>query len=231
MISTPLSEFRKLEIPRDACIPTKRNLAGAMGYRELPAPVDSGIDRILPLLGELIRPQGGFIFSPIDESGDTYIDLGGVRLVTDEVIGRALNGATSLALFAGTIGDALEKRAESFMEDGDMFLGYLCDVAGSAAAEKTAAYIHSRVKEAAASEGLSSGNRYSPGYCGWDVAEQKKIFSVISADDCGIRLTESSMMYPVKSVSGVIPAGVRVRLRPYECAVCARKDCARRNQS
>jgi hypothetical protein len=226
---TTAAEFTVLEIPREVCVPSKHNLAGAMGYRELPVSVDSGLDRILPLLDELITPRGGFIFADIIESGDTYVDLGVVRFDTDSVIGRALTGATKLALFTGTIGSALETRAEEYMKAGDTFLGYLCDVAGSAAAEKTAAYIHARVREAAAAEGLSSGNRYSPGYCGWDVSEQRKIFTIIPEGRCGVSLTESSMMYPVKSVSGVIPVGVRVMHRPYACAVCTRKDCTRRN--
>ncbi|MCK7538940.1 MAG: hypothetical protein MZV63_52410 [Marinilabiliales bacterium] len=45
-------------------------------------------------------------------------------------------------------------------------------------------------------------NRFSPGYCGWDVAEQHKLFSFFKDNFCGITLTESALMNPVKSVSG-----------------------------
>ena len=71
-------------------------------------------------------------------------------------------------------------------------------------------------------------NRYSPGYCGWQVAEQHKLFQLIPDNYCGIRLTESALMDPVKSVSGIIGIGENVKINPYTCRMCDMPDCVYR---
>ena len=74
-------------------------------------------------------------------------------------------------------------------------------------------------------------NRFSPGYCGWHVSEQKKLFPLFpSAEPCGIRLTDSSLMLPIKSVSGVIGLGDGVRKLEYTCGLCTYDKCYRRKR-
>jgi hypothetical protein len=76
--------------------------------------------------------------------------------------------------------------------------------------------------------GMKITNRYSPGYCGWDVSEQHKLFRLIPDNFCGIRLTESALMDPVKSNSGIIGIGESVKMNPYTCSLCDLKECAYR---
>ena len=72
-------------------------------------------------------------------------------------------------------------------------------------------------------------NRYSPGYCGWNVSEQKNIFQLIPEKFCGIELTDSCVMVPMKSVSGIIGIGKEVRYNPYTCNLCKMENCFYRN--
>jgi hypothetical protein len=72
-------------------------------------------------------------------------------------------------------------------------------------------------------------NRYSPGYCGWDVAEQHKLFRLVPGNFCGIRLTESALMDPIKSISGIIGIGENVKFNKYTCNLCDFKNCRYRN--
>ena len=51
--------------------------------------------------------------------------------------------------------------------------------------------------------------RYSPGYCGWHVSGQRKLFRYLVPEDAGISLRESCLMQPLKSISGVIITGRR----------------------
>lgn len=79
--------------------------------------------------------------------------------------------------------------------------------------EELAAFIEKR--------GWKHTNRYSPGYCGWHVSEQQKLFSLFPvASPCGIQLTDSSLMIPIKSVSGIIGVGSHVRKLEYTCGLC-----------
>ena len=48
---------------------------------------------------------------------------------------------------------------------------------------------------------------YSPGYCGWDIRGQEKIFRVLHPHEIGVTLNSSCVMQPLKSVSGVLVIG------------------------
>ncbi|MHC4266624.1 MAG: vitamin B12 dependent-methionine synthase activation domain-containing protein, partial [Planctomycetota bacterium] len=48
---------------------------------------------------------------------------------------------------------------------------------------------------------------YSPGYCGWDISGQKKLFEYLHPGKIGISLNNTYLMTPLKSVSGVLVAG------------------------
>jgi len=72
-------------------------------------------------------------------------------------------------------------------------------------------------KEDIKEENVNSTNRYSPGYCQWDVGDKHKILSLSGEDPCGRKLKSSALMNPVKSISGLIGLGVDVKYRYYVC--------------
>ena len=73
---------------------------------------------------------------------------------------------------AGYRGEEPEKH-----EEGDLLRGYVYDVIGSEVVENAADMMQEELKAEAAAHGKKITNRFSPGYCGWDVAEQHKLFS------------------------------------------------------
>ncbi|MCF0209200.1 MAG: methionine synthase, partial [Bacteroidaceae bacterium] len=78
---------------------------------------------------------------------------------------------------------------------------------------------------------LHHTNRFSPGYCGWHVREQKLLFSTFPlAEPCGVKLTDSCLMLPIKSVSGVIGIGENVRKLEYTCGLCDYANCYKRRK-
>ena len=74
--------------------------------------------------------------------------------------------------------------------------------------------------------------RYSPGYCGWHMTGQRKLFEFVQPDRIGVSLTPSCLMQPLKSVSGVMIAGPR-EIHNFEpsypcCAECETHGCRAR---
>jgi len=65
----------------------------------------------------------------------------------------------------------------------------------------------------------------SPGYCGWDVSEQQKLFSLVNDMRIGIKLTESSLMIPIKSISGLWGFGEKLKKKEYNCNKCEEAMC------
>ncbi len=148
-----------------------------------------------------------------------------------KIISRQLRGSESYAFFAATAGQAFEEYQERLKQEGDIVKIYIADALGSILAEKTADFMEEALGKELIQKNWKHTNRYSPGYCGWHVSEQQNLFSIFPVSEpCGIRLTSSSLMLPIKSVSGVIGLGTDVRKLEYTCGLCNFEQCFRRKQ-
>lgn len=144
------------------------------------------------------------------------------------IVAGALASASHAAAFACTLGPAYEAWTAAAFRDGDPALGYIADAVGSAVAEALAAWLHAAIKRDLAARGWTTTNRYSPGYCGWSVAEQHQLFGLLPPRFCGISLNDSALMQPVKSVSGLIGAGPKAVFADYQCGTCDNRPCPQR---
>jgi hypothetical protein len=74
--------------------------------------------------------------------------------------------------------------------------------------------------------------RYSPGYCGWHLSGQRALFAALQPEEIGITLRESMLMVPLKSMSGVIVAGlpaIHAFADDYPfCGECRTRGCRER---
>ena len=206
----------------------------ALGYKEneSPEPVKEVLNEIYPEIKKLVNIKGGFTFldpSKISFDKDKFIyDV--IEFNCRFIIGKRLRKSHTAALFTLTIGKELETLSKKYMNEGDLLKGYILDTIGSELAERTADLLEKKIEEEAYKEGWNITNRYSPGYCGWSVADQKRLFSLLPDNFCGIKLTDSSLMIPIKSVSGVIGLGPNVKKEDYECSFCDIEHCYKRNQ-
>lgn len=144
--------------------------------------------------------------------------------------------ADCLALFAVTIGQAVHDEINELFENKELALGSMLDSVASAAAEMAADAVErnylellQRGKKVANSAAVL---RYSPGYCGWHVSGQKKLFEFLRPERIGITLLESFLMTPLKSISGVLIAGkkeIHVIEDDYPfCSQCKTHSCQQR---
>ncbi len=116
------------------------------------------------------------------------------------------------------------------MSEGDLMKGYVVDVIGSEIVEKAMDKIQDILQDEMKQIGLGITDRYSPGYCDWHVSEQQKLFSLFPQNYCNIRLSETSLMDPIKSVSGIIGIGKKAEKKGYTCDFCQVKDCIYRKK-
>ncbi len=181
-------------------------------------------------INECIRiasPLGGYVLQPVLDNGSLdEIRIEGIRFRTGRMIRHLLKNSETYVFFLATAGIEPESLARQLMREGNYLEGYIVDLVGSAVAESVADLLHEHIKELALSGQRSATNRYSPGYCGWHVKEQQKLFTLFAKNSFGITLSDSSLMTPVKSVSGIIGIGREARYRSYTCEICSMKDCA-----
>ncbi len=144
--------------------------------------------------------------------------------------------ADCLALFAVTVGQAVHDEINELFDNKELALGSMLDSVASAGAEMAADAVERKYLEL-----LQKGNkvansaavlRYSPGYCGWHVSGQKKLFEFLKPERIGITLLESFLMTPLKSISGVLIAGkkeIHVIEDDYPfCSQCNTHSCQQR---
>lgn len=147
------------------------------------------------------------------------------------IIARQLAGSTSFVLFVATAGQEFQQWMDRVKLCDDMVLQYIADSLGSCLAEKVADYMEKHLSAVIASQGLKHTNRFSPGYCNWHVSEQQNLFSLFPTPaPCGIELTESSLMIPIKSVSGIIGIGSQVKKLEYSCGLCTLERCYKKRK-
>jgi len=128
-------------------------------------------------------------------------------------------------VFLVTIGNRLEEMVCHLAEDGLVLQAAVLDAIGSSVVETVADFVQDRIGEVASAQGLCISQRFSPGYCDWDIGDQKMVFRAMNGDYAGIRLTKECLMLPQKSVSGIIGIGPCNEVENYNpCKTCDNHD-------
>jgi hypothetical protein len=204
-----------------------------MGYKTGTAPepvtlfINEVTEELLPL-GDIKAEYR--IFEEISLSREKKVlQVEGISFNIKPIIYRQIKETEEVALFICTAGSAIGEMSRHSMKSGDLLKGYVYDVIGSEVVEAAVDRMQEELRESMAAQGKEITNRFSPGYCGWDVAEQHKLFSFFTDNFCGITLTESALMNPIKSVSGLIGIGEHVKYAPYQCHLCDDKNCIYRS--
>jgi hypothetical protein len=213
-------------------IVSKNEIVSTLGYIDgmIPQHFEEIIDDILSQLPKYCEIQAGYRLLDIKKSQERNDGLyvGGKFFKVQKIVASQLRNSEKAALFICTIGSAMETWAKKLSAEGDTALGYIVDTIASVTEEQTTDVLHDHIGNQMRMQGLNITNRYSPGYCDWSVSEQHLLFSFLPENFCGITLTESALMVPIKSVSGIIGIGKTVKRTDYTCDICGMKDCTYR---
>jgi hypothetical protein len=156
------------------------------------------------------------------------IEINKISFQIKKIVFGQIKKSDSVAIFTCTAGEEIGIRSRKAMQERDFLRGYIYDVIGSEIVEAAADLMQADLERTMLNSGSKITNRYSPGYCNWDVAEQHKLFKLIPNNYCGIKLTQSALMDPVKSISGIIGVGKNVKYSRYTCSICGQADCVYR---
>ena len=193
-----------------------------------PARIMSLINEYVDNAYHLIEPSYSCVIRDIKLVQGSHVVIEGPIIFQSEVIAQLLEQCQKAAVFLATIGNHLEEMVCRLAEDGLILQATVLDAIGSVAAEEMADFVQSRVSEAARTWGLYTSRRFSPGYCDWDIGQQKMVFRAVNGDSVGVRLTEGCLMFPQKSISGIIGIGSRDVENYNPCKTCNKYDCVGR---
>jgi hypothetical protein len=149
---------------------------------------------------------------------------------TGKIVTSFLRKSEQFLFFIVTAGKGIELESRKFLNRSEPLLGYIYDVLGSLTVESALEKFLSKMEEDFMKDALKTTNPYSPGYCGWPVSDQRQLFALFGEKKCGIWLSETCLMDPIKSISGIIGIGKEVKKQPYSCAICDANNCLYRDR-
>jgi len=169
--------------------------------------------------------------------GVKKIENGVVLLNNDLKIGggpvsKVIKGATEIILAICTIGDLPEKRTRDYMNSGKMFQGIILDSLSSWAVDSVRKQFCDWIKkDLHINEGFRTSIMLSPGDSAWSVEDQAVIFKILKeeAEEIEVKLNDSMLMIPIKSLTLLIGAGPNHLGREdgTNCEFCLQKESCR----
>jgi len=225
------------EIDIAKTVPSEVSVLKAQGIPDATNLNDKTASVLAEALGiykNLARPRG--IIKDIfkDQFRSVYYGEGDNEEVTP--LDSIYKYADNLALFAVTIGQEVCFKIQALFDANDFALASMLDATASEAAENGAIYIEqqfaNRLRDELKSKDDIAVSRFSPGYCGWHVSGQKKLFGLLNPGQINITLNNSCLMTPIKSISGVLVAGEKELFEFSNdflfCSECADSSCLSR---
>lgn len=186
-------------------------------------------EALLPEAQALTAPAVIFdLFSVQEVKHDRITLAGGHRLRVPDAA-RLLAPAKEVAAGVVTIGPALEERASRYFAEGEPAHGYLLDCLGTAAIIDLAQQACAHLEGLAAARDWPLGFPISPGDAGWPLTEQRVLFDLLPAQAIGVRLTDSCVMIPKKSLSFVVGLGpgILTAAEGSQCEYCSLRETCR----
>lgn len=165
----------------------------------------------ISIYSQIAKPVG--ILMEISKNDFESVFVGEGRNEIDSPIKPIYLSADCLALFAVTVGKEICSEISERFNKNDFAHGSMLDSAASEGTEMTAQAIEDIYRRHLVETGKFNTDsgilRFSPGYCGWHISAQRKLFQALLPEDIKITLNDSFLMQPLKSISGVIIFGRR----------------------
>ena len=176
------------------------------------------LDELIALAQSLIHPRVVYDVAYTGAKGEGTVDVAGVTFQS-AILRKNLDGANKVFPYIITVGPELERAASA---QGDLLKQYYLEEMANIALECAANWLGGQLEVRYGVTGLAN---MSPGSLeDWPITEQTKLFSIFGDTErsIGVRLTDSMLMLPRKSISGI--------LFPSEegfvaCQLCERERC------
>jgi hypothetical protein len=176
------------------------------------------VEELLAIACPIARPKALYKVAYVENRDENSLTIGGVTF-TSRLLRVNLEGVERVFPYIATCGRELD----SVTLPGDDFMrSYTLDVIKELALRSAVNHLETHLKNRFAINKLS---RMNPGSLpAWPITDQSRLFAIFGdvAALIGVRLTESSLMIPVKSSSGILfPTEVSFE----SCRLCTRVGC------
>jgi hypothetical protein len=182
---------------------------------------------------KMVDPRVSFRLSAVKVVTTDGLRLENGAFFKSPKLARTLKDTGIVCIFVATIGPGLENEIDRLMAQDRYADAYVLDVMASLAVEDVVDQFHRRMARRFHRKGQTVTLRFSPGYCDWPLPEQQKLFHQFKkSESLDVELSDTFLMTPRKSVSGVfgvLPYPADSPLAGYNpCNHCSKTDCIAR---
>ena len=171
-------------------------------------------------VGEIIKPKAIYRLCYIEDRDESSVTFGGQKFES-KILSRNVKDVERAFAYIATCGIEVDQHFEN---DGDMLKQYWLDTIKEMALEQALDFLFAEIKKR---HGLKKLPSMSPGSGTrevWPIEQQTQLFSLFGDVKrlIGVTLTDSMLMIPNKSVSGICFAqGIEF----ITCQLCPRENC------
>ena len=179
------------------------------------------VQELIEIVHLVAKPKAVYEVSYVDNKNEDSLYIGGVKF-TSRVLRVNLDKVERVFPYVATCGRELDE----VTVPSDDFMKYYCfDAIKEMVVRSARNYLQDYLTRNYA---LGKMSKMSPGELeDWPITQQKELFSIFGnvEDIIGVRLTESLLMVPLKSMSGIcFPSEIRFE----SCQLCPREACIER---
>ncbi|MDW7738876.1 MAG: hypothetical protein SCJ97_02300 [Bacillota bacterium] len=179
-------------------------------------------ESVIETAESLLKPAAMYILARVSDFEHQKVTFEGGSF-EGSLVARAMAGAKHLYIGLCTIGEDLELKVEEMMNENPV-LAIALDGAGISAVRKVSETVEDIISAETCELKLSLGMRAQPGQEGWPLEQQRQVFEILPGEEIGVRLTESCLMIPRKSVTFVIPRGKELGTSVVPCDFCSKRN-------
>lgn len=156
----------------------------------------------------LVSPAAVWCEAAVKGVGQEEVILENGQKLTSRLLAQTAGTAEKLILFTVTIGSAMDNRSAEYSEAGKIMEAFIIDAVGTAHIVKSAMAALAKIEEKYHSNDLQTTFPMGPGHSYWrKMEDMRTIFEILRPERVGLRLTESNLIMPRKSVVMVLGAG------------------------
>ena len=185
--------------------------------KKIHAPVRGDVERVVAQALSLAEPRAAFVPAYVDEKGADEVVIAGRRF-RSRVLRKNLEEVGRVFPVVLTVGERLEQEADR----SDMLERYYLDAIANLILTEVRLHF---IRHLCSRYGLEKLSWMSPGSLQeWPIEQQRPLFELLPGveDRLGVHLTESCLMLPRKSISGIyFPSKTAF----FSCRLCPRERC------
>ncbi|MBA7518627.1 hypothetical protein ES705_10699 [subsurface metagenome] len=183
----------------------RQGIRGRSSRPEMVAITEQLLEEVKEL--RLLEPVFTYHVYPIAEIKDDQMRLNNGAIIRGKLLPSVLSKSKELATVVCTIGPQLEHKVTEYIKEGEPLRGLLLDGIGTAAIDTLTVQACKSLRQKALLRGNQASSPLSPGMPGFPISEQQTLLELASAEQIGVSLSSTGIMFPCKSTSAVIGIG------------------------